>query len=220
MSTVITLSQLTLAIALAISAWFFWQAPQPASNQPPVKVMLPANINMIADSAEENTPQLWRLITRRVISKAGLVALTDRLNQLQLESIIIQNREEVTMHAFDDAVLFKSREKAKVAAKTWQSHNIETNVIDADNGIFLLSLGRFYQAAYATAMQQRLKAIKRKFRYQNRTIPIPTWRFTFPPADRSSSEKLWRELNQTGVVMPILMSEESFQAQYGNIITP
>jgi len=182
--------------------------------------MLPVNINAITALEEKTGPQLWRLITRRVISKAGLVALTDRLDQLQLKSIIIQNREDITMHAFDDAELFNSREKAEIAAKVWQSHNIETNVIDADNGIFLLSLGRFYQAAYATAMQQRLKAIKREFRYQNRTIPIPTWRFTFAPANRASSEKLWRELNQTGVIMPILMSEESFQAQYGNIITP
>ncbi len=122
------------------------------------------------------------------------------------------------MHAFDDAALFTSRKMAKAAAETWNQHNISTHIIRADKGVYLLSLGRFYQPAYAAAMQLTLKSVDKKHRYQQRMISIPTWRFTFAPANKQASEKLWRKLNKTGLIEPVLMPEEPFQALYGKSI--
>lgn len=124
------------------------------------------------------------------------------------------------MHAFDDSELFTSRKMAKIAAETWNNHGISTNIIKVDKGIYLLSLGRFYQTAYATAMQRKLKKIDKKHRYQQRLIPIPTWRFTFAPTNKKDSEKLWHELNKTGLIRPVMMPEESFQELYGKSIKP
>jgi len=118
------------------------------------------------------------------------------------------------MHAFDDSELFKNRTLANIAAEYWQSHNISTNVIRARKGVYLLSLGRFYQAAYATAMQKKLKDIDRKHRYQQRIISIPSWRFTFKPDSKRNSEKLWNRLNKSGAITPVMMSEKSFQKHY------
>jgi len=124
------------------------------------------------------------------------------------------------MHAFDDAELFTNSKMASLAAKTWNAYGISTHIIRADKGVYLLSLGRFYQAVHATRMQQKLKQIDKRYRYQQRIMPIPTWRFTFAPASKQKSEKLWQELNKKGLLTPVLMPEESFHTLYGKHIKP
>ena len=186
LTTIKTPLYTVLTILFGISAWFFWQTPKPANVHLTFKTMLPAYTTN--DESINNPHQLWRIVTRRVISQGGLSALTKRLNELGLKTIRIQRREELTMHAFDDSELFKNRTLANIAAEYWQSHNISTNVIRARKGVYLLSLGRFYQAAYATAMQKKLKDIDRKHRYQQRIISIPSWRFTFKPDSKRNSE--------------------------------
>jgi len=203
-----------LTILLAISAWFFWQTPKPASAYFIFKTALPTHLAIDKSMNNNNSQQLWRIVTRRVISKDGLHALTKRLNEMNLKAIKIERREEVTMHAFDDNELFKNRNLANIAAKYWESHNISTNVIRARKGVYLLSLGRFYQSAYATAMQKKLKNLNREHRYQQRIISIPTWRFTFKADSKTNSENLWRRLNRIGTITPVIMSEKSFQAHY------
>jgi len=162
--------------------------------------------------------QLWRVITHRVMSKEGIGALQNRLTAMGLQWISIESMEDITMHAFDDAILFKNRAQARTIAKFWQQHGIETNIIKAGAGVYLLGLGRLYQAKYAEDMQKQLDQVGRKYRYQQRLVPIPVRRFTFAASDRKTAEALWKKLNATGVMMPLLMSETQFQSSYGDSI--
>ena len=165
-------------------------------------------------------PQLWRVVTHRLIAPAGIKALRRRLAAMHTHPITIYTTEEMTMHAFDDAVLFKSWRQAAAMARFWQQHDIETNIIRAKEGVYLLGLGRYFQAEYARSWQQKLDRVGRKYRYQRRSVPAPVVRFTFPPADRQHSEQLWKRLNATGVVMPVLISESQFDKLYGNHLQP
>jgi len=220
-----TLSQLICTATLAMLAWYSWQAPMSEQTSPSsVRVTLPHQAieavsatpaQQIRHNSGQKETQRWRVITRRVITKAARTALKHRLLQMQLKPIRIQHTEAVTMHAFDDAVLFSSRKQANHVALFWQAHNIQTNIIKANEGVYLLALGRFYLLAYATETQQRLIKTGRKFRYQKRSVPIPSWRFTFAPESKKASEKLWRRLNASGVIMPVMMPEDRFQASYG-----
>ncbi|MDQ6981501.1 MAG: hypothetical protein Q9M08_00640 [Mariprofundus sp.] len=162
--------------------------------------------------------QLWRVVTRRVISKEGMIELEKRLDAMHLKPLTIQRRENLTMHVFDDAEPFHSSQQAHTAARFWQQHNIETTVIKTHEGAYLIGLGRFYQAKYAESMQKQLDRAGRKYRHQQRTVPIPVKHFTFPPTDKATAETLWKQLNTTGIIMPILIPEDRFQALYGNSI--
>ncbi|MBN4076860.1 hypothetical protein JYT48_01130 [Mariprofundus ferrooxydans] len=224
MTTIKTLSQLMIFVLLAIVAWYSWQTPiADSTSQSHLTFKMPPQSNQSDQPKPSNqhalksTP-LWRVITRRVITKAAVYALTQRLKAMRLQTIKIHSLENITMHAFDDAELFTSRKKAKIAARFWQAHNIPNNIIKAKKGVYLLSLGRFYQPVYATETQQQLLRTGRKFRYQQRSVPIPVWRFTFKAANKNKSQQLWRKLNTTGVIMPVLMSESQFQALYGSAI--
>jgi len=205
------LLQLLCTTILAVLAWYAWQTPAPEKNQsPPLRITLASH----PSQPPVNTVQLWRVITRRVITKTAFIALNRRLTKMHLKPIKIQHIEKITMHAFDDAKLFSSRREANIAARFWQKKHIQTNIIKAREKVYLLSLGRFYQPVYATETQQKLIKTGRKFRYQKRTVPIPTWRFTFAPDNKSNTEELWRRLNTTGIIMPVIMSEARFQAHY------
>jgi len=214
-----------LTIALLALVWLAWQSPTPAPGPASVQAELPPNPDVNKNRATTNhtteqTGQLWRVITRRVLSDDGARALKYRLESLGLKPITLQNTEEVTMHAFDDAVLFKSKEQASAIAEFWQQHYIETTVIKAAPGIYLLGLGRLYQAKYAEEMQKELDKVGRKYRYQQRIVPIPVKRFTFAPRDKQSAAMLWKQLDVTGVIMPVLMSETQFQQRYSDSIQP
>ncbi len=227
-----TLWRLILTTVLAGLAWLSWQSPLPAPAPPPVLASLPtvpietdrpntaSNLQPGPSMQPEQRPrpQLWRVVTRRVISKEGMTALENRLAAMHLEPLTIQRREDLTMHAFDDAELFHSSKQAHAAARFWQQHNIETTVIKAGKAAFLIGLGRFYQAKYAESMQKKLESTGRKYRHQQRTVPIPVKRFTFPPTDKATAEALWKQLNTTGIIMPVLIPETRFQALYGKNI--
>lgn len=221
------LGKLILTVALAGVAWLAWQSPLPAPVPAPVQAtlpapaenMIPSNRNSTGDSSSAlPKPQLWRVITHRVISKEGIAALQHRLLSMHEKPISIQSMEDVTMHAFDDAVLFKSRAQAQAIALFWQQHGIETNVIKADKSVYLVGLGRLFQAIYAKGMQKQLDRVGRKYRYQQRIVPIPVRRFTFSPGTRQEAEKLWKKLSITGVMMPALIAETQFQELYGSSI--
>jgi len=214
-----TFLYLTLSIALAGLAWLAWQSPLPAPEPLPVQTSLPADL---ADAKQVGAvrSQQWRVITHRVISTEGIAALQKRLLQMHLKPISIQNMEDATMHAFDDAVLFKTSREAHTMARFWQQHGIETNIIKAGKGVYLLGLGRLYQARYAQDWQKKLDRVGRKYRYQQRIVPIPVRRFTFHPSGRKQAELLWKKLTLTGVMMPVLMSETQFKKTYGDNIQP
>ncbi len=214
-----------LTIALSALAWLAWQSPMPAPVPAAIQTELPPNPDVNKNSATsdhttEQTGQRWRVITRRVLSEEGIRALKYRLKRMGLKPITLQNTEEVTMHAFDDAVLFKSKKRASAIAAFWQQHDVETTVIKAAPGVYLVGLGRLYQARYAKEMQKELDKVGRKYRYQQRIVPIPVKRFTFAPRDKHSAAMLWKKLDVTGVMMPVLMPETQFQQVYGDSIQP
>jgi len=214
---------LPLPIALAGLAWLAWQSPLPAPAPTSTQTSLPPDTHKTNTAKHQQTEQpqeLWRVITHRVISKEGIAALKKRLLAMHLQPVSIQSMEDATMHAFDDAALFKNSRQANTIAKLWQQHDIETNVIKADKGVYLLGLGRLYQVKYAEDMQKKLDRVGRKYRYQQRIIPIPVRRFTFPPSTRKTADELWKKLSVTGVMMPVLMSEKQFRKTYGSSIQP
>jgi len=221
-----------MTTVLAGLTWLSWQSPLSAPAPSPAQATLPPYPVETGDSNlpsgdQPKTPvqsepgiqqPLWRVVTRRVISKEGIAALEKRLAAMHLEPLSIQRREDLTMHVFDDAKLFQSSKQAHAAAIFWQKHDIETTVIKTGEGVYLIGLGRFYQTKYAESMQKQLDSTGRKFRYQQRTVPIPVKRFTFPPTDKVTAEVLWKRLNTTGIIMPVLIPENRFQALYGNSI--
>ena len=206
---------ITFALLIAL-AWLAWQAPASAPVPHIVRAAIPER--PVNDQQVEAAPSsTWRVLTRRVVSKAAVTSLSRRLENMGLTPLMIEKEEDVTMHAFDDVILFKTRAEAWQASRIWQSYGIESTVISADEaGVFLVGLGRFFQARYAESMQQQLEQTGRKYRYQQRTVPIPSWRFTFAPADKQQAEVLWGKLHVTGVIMPVLMPEAEFQRLYGN----
>ncbi len=206
-----------LLAAIAWLAWLAWQTPKQAVAPATVQRALPT---ASSETGQPQRPTLWRVVTRRVISKEGMRALQRRLLAMGLKPIILDTTEDVTMHAFDDSVLFKTRAAAARAARFWQQHGIETNIIRAAKGVYLLGLGRLYQAKYAASLQQQLEQTGRKYRYQQRIVPIPVRRFTFAPRPRAAAEALWQQLNETGVMMPSLISERAFRDSYGKALHP
>lgn len=226
--------RLILTAVLAGLTWLSWQPPLPAPAPPVARASLPFHPAATArqDGISEHRPEtlaqsqsahqqsLWRVVTRRVISKEGINALEKRLAAMQLKPLIIQRREDLTMHAFDDAELFHSKEQARAAASFWQKHGIESSVMKAAAGTFMVGLGRFYQVKYAESTQKQLDSTGRKYRYQKRTVPIPVKRYTFPPTDKPAAEALWKKLNITGVIMPVLIPENRFQELYGDSLQP
>jgi len=222
-----TLWRLLLILVLASLAWLAWQKPLPAPAPASVQTSLPPTAPKHSDSdtasprtGQTQPQQLWRVITHRVMSKEGIAALQRRLLAMHLKPIRIRSTEDTTMHSFDDAVLFKSHRQAQSIAEFWQQHDIETNIIKAAKGVYLLGLGRLYQVKFAEGMQKKLDKIGRKYRYQERRVPIPVIRFTFPPSDKQEAEKLWAKLNITGVMMPVIIPEKQFDKTYGNSIQP
>ena len=65
-------------------------------------------------------------------------------------------------------------------------------------------------------MQERLKKIGKPYRYQRRSIPVPTWRFTFAASDKQQAEKTWKQLQSSGISMPVLIPEKHFQETYAD----
>jgi len=213
--------RLGLILALTGLGWLAWQKPLPAPMPVAVQTSLPPSVPDASGRTTSAPSQpLWRVITHRVISTAGIAALQQRLQAMHLQPLTIRSMEEVTMHSFDDAVLFKSHRQAQAIAAFWQQHGIETNIIKVRTGVYLLGLGRLYQQRYAEDMQQQLDQAGRKYRYQKRIVPIPVIRFTFPPRHRPDAEKLWKQLNATGVMMPVLMTETQFKKTYGDSMRP
>ncbi len=208
---------MTFALLTAL-AWLAWQAPASAPEPRIVRATIPDKPHGGQQQAEASADSTWRVLTRRVVSRAAVTSLSRRLESMGLAASIIEKEEDVTMHAFDDAILFKSSAQAWEASRIWKSHDIESTVINAEEaGVYLVGLGRFFQAKYAEGMQLRLEHTGRKYRYQKRTVPIPSWRFTFPKSDKQQAQALWEKLHATGVIMPVLMPESQFQKLYGTL---
>ncbi len=213
-----------LLLVFSAMAWFVWQQPVSAPVPETVRRSIPdlplqpihTLTENIAKPAEQKSDGLWRVITRRVITSSAARALSLSLKQLSLEPIMFTGREAVEMHTFDDPFLFNTYEKAILTKDNWLRNNIEATVIKTDDGLFIVDLGRFFQIEYAEAMQERLKKTGKPYRYQRRSVPIPTWRFTFAASDKQQAEIIWKQLQSSGISMPVLMPESAFQETYAD----
>jgi len=205
---------MTFSLLIAL-AWLAWQTPARAPEPRTLRVTIPEPPASTGQSPVADKT-MWYILTRRVVSKAAVSSLQRRLTSMKLTPVTVKAQEDVIMHAFDDAILFKTNREAWAASRIWNSHGIESTVIKAEEaGVYLIGLGRFYQTKYAEGIQRKLDKIGRKYRYQQRTVPIPTWRFTFPASDKQQAEKLWKKLHDTGVIMPVMMPEDRFLELYG-----
>ncbi len=202
---------------LAVLAWFLWQKPAAAPDQQAVRTAMP-EIPKQAKAGGDQHSQLWRVVTRRLVSRASVNTLDARLHQMGLTPIELSMEEEVTVHAFDDATLYKTREEASVAAQLWKEKGLDVNLIKVDDTTYMLGLGRLYQEKHALLLQQKLKQTGMAYRYQRRAVPVTTWRFTFAASDRADAQQLWQQLENSGVLMPVLMTEVQFQQLYGGLV--
>jgi len=228
-------------IALLAMAWFVWQTPAPAPEPVTVHTSLPTppvahpaknhdtskstnhNSNsgkQLAGIMQAPTPELWRVVTRRIVWRAAVKALEQRLKDAKLKPIKLKRKEPVIMHAFDDASLFRTAEAAENARKKWLKKHIEATVIKANievgKDIYMVGLGRFFLTEYAEQIQTRLKQIGKPYRYERRTVTIPVYRFTFPAQPKVEAEKLWESLQDMGVATPVMMPEKAFKKAYGS----
>ena len=196
-----------LLILLAGLTWLAWQKPAPAPDHATLHAKLP-EIPAMADH------RLWRVVTNRIVSRPASNTLAYRLRKLGLKPLRIEHREEVTLHTFDDATLFKARSAAAAAAGKWRDSGIEATVTETGKNLWRIGLGRLYQPKYAEIKEAELRKNGREFRYQQRLVTITAWRFTFAATSRSNADHLWKQLRKTGLMNPILISETDFQNLY------
>ncbi len=219
------------AALLGWLAWLAWQPPTPAPPPLQVRAPIPEPVPEPAPEQLPNeasaagqqpdrakrpaTPRLWRVVTHRFVWKQAARELHKQLADAGLPVRVIARKEDVELHAFDDARLFTRRADAVKARQAWKNKGFEASLIRPDEAHFGVALGRLYLAAYARQLQARLAASGMRYRYERRLVHIPTWRFTFPPTPKPAAEKLWNRLQQMGVADPVLMPERQFQSLYG-----
>jgi len=185
-------------------AWMSWQPPQLSPDPKPIRTSY--------EAAEFNQAR-WLVLTRPIVWKKAADALKLRLQDGGFKPITIQRRETISLHAFDDERTFSRREAAVKAMREWERLDVEAT-ITLNNDRFGVSLGRFYLPEYATRMENKLNALGRPYRYSRKQMEIDVYRYTFAPARQRQAEKLWREIQATGLADPVLMTETRMQTMF------
>jgi len=207
-----------LVLALLWLTWTAWQPPQTIVHQHAVKATLPDVPSGTRADPTDNRER-WRVITRRIVWGDAVKTLEQRFNEAGLTPIKIKTREPVIMHAFDDGRIFQDFNAAAKVKSAWEKQQVDADVIkvsiEVGKTVYMVGLGRFYLTEYAEQMQNRLRQIGKPYRYEQRTVELPVWRFTFPPSDKASAAKLWEKLQDLGVASPTLMPEDKFEELYG-----
>ncbi len=218
-----------LLAALAWLAWIAWQppAPPPSAPLPAPAAIAPtqpepagaASAQESAAPASAHEEKTWRVVTRRIVWPDAAKTLERRLRDAGLSPIVLRRQEDVTMHAFDDATIYRDHAKAKAALREWRKRHMDATLIkvsvEPGKEAWLVGLGRFYLTAYAEQMQARLRRIGKPYRYERRNVRIPVWRFAFAPMPRKQAEALWQRLQDMGVAAPVLMPEDEFRKAWG-----
>ncbi|ATX81535.1 hypothetical protein Ga0123462_0665 [Mariprofundus ferrinatatus] len=208
--------RISLLLLLSATASLIWLRPAPAPVPPTVRITIPVSLS--DNSAQrDNADGLWRVVTQRVLTQDAIRSLQNQLKAMGLTPLTLRTKEDVTLHAFDDPGHYTTYEEAEKAGNIWKGLGIQADVIKSQEGIYVAGLGRFYQSHYAEGLLIRLKETGKPFRYEQRTIPIPVWRFTFPAAEKTAAEKLWKQLSESGVIMPVLIPEIRYRELYGDI---
>ncbi len=201
--------QLQAAVAIILAgwlAWFAWQPPELSRPQTTIKRNLPENIDA--------GPEMWRIVTKRMVWKKAIATMQDRLYKEGFETKLIVKHEPIQLHAFDDPGVFKTAAEAEKIKTVWRKKRVEAEVLKREI-TYIVGLGRFYLTSYAEQMQERLKRIGKPYRYEQRTVVIPAYRFVFKPMEKSEATRSWKRLQNLGIADPVMMRESEFQKLYG-----
>lgn len=208
MKSVFVFLTVSLALVFALVAWNpgWVDVPDSETSSSTVMVVIPGFSN-------EEEPQ-WRVITRRMVWKKGFDDLLARLKDKELSPSVIAREEPVELHAYDDVHLFHSFGEANQAKQEWKSKGFEADVLETGDGLYRVGLGRYYLNEYAEELEQRLKQKDLPYRYQRRTLVIPSYRLVFPVMPKKQAQQLWKQLRNLGVSNPILMPAKEFDRLY------
>ena len=200
-----------VVLGLAWLTWNAWFPPATISQQADVKAWLPEPPDLGAKEAEK-----WRVFTRRMVWKQGVDDFEKRLKEKGMEALVLERKEEVMLHVFDDPRTFDTFAKAAKARKEWTIGSVD--ILKRNDGKFYLGLGRFYLTAYAEKREKVLNKTKKTYSYAQHRKVIPTYRFIFSPLPEKEAEILWKSIQDMGAVDPVMMTENEFNAMFiGNL---
>ncbi|HKI60307.1 MAG TPA: hypothetical protein VKA23_04665 [Mariprofundaceae bacterium] len=203
------MKHLPIAVAMMIAGWLAWQAWQPPLS-PPAQISVKGALPEKVDAG----PEMWRIVTKRMVWKKAIAAMRDRLYKEGFETQLIVKQEPIELHAFDDPGVFKTQAEAEKVKKVWRKKKIEAEVLKREI-TYIVGLGRFFLTSYAEQMQERLKRIGKPYKYERRTVTIPAYRFVFNPMEKAEATKSWQKLQNLGIAEPVMMRESEFQKLYG-----
>ncbi len=194
-------------LALSWLAWKAWFPPEFAHEQKDVRVFIPERPNL--GSLEE---EKWRVFTKRMVWKKAVDELQAKFREHNMNPILLERREAVQLHVFDDPRTFVSHEEAQAALQAWNIDGVD--ILRRKDGKYMLGLGRFYLPEYAKLRQEALRALKKPFKYSQETKIIPTYRFIFPALSEKEAETLWKNIQDMGAINPVMMTENEFNALF------
>jgi len=200
-----------LTLTFAWLAWLAWYPPATPNTTHSVRMALP-NIEPL-DAGP------WRILTRRMVWKQAVDDMEKRLNEAGLTPEVIQTREPIELHAFDDPRSFSSFAAAGLAKEIWEKQGIDADIAKLEeNNIttYKVTLGRFYLTEYAERMQEELKKSQQAYTYERRTTELPSYRFVFPAMSKNEAAILWKRLENIGIADPVIIQQREFEKLYGN----
>ena len=198
-----------VVLTLLLAAWLAWQA-----WQPPVTSQPQLTVRNTLPEVKGTGPELWRIVTKRMVWKQAIASMRDRLYKEGFETELLVKREPVEVHAFDDPRSFKTQAEAEKVKAQWRKKKIDAEALFREV-TYGVALGRFYITSYAEQMQARLKIIGLPYVYERRTVTVPAYRFIFAPMEKKQAEKSWRAVKNLGIAEPAMMKESEFQRLYG-----
>lgn len=196
-----------IVLGLSWTAWNAWFPPEIIDKQRDVRAWIPERPHL--GSLED---EKWRVFTKRMVWKKAVEELEAKFKEHNMNPIILNRKEAVQLHVFDDPRTFVSRTEAEAALKEWKVDSVD--ILRRSDGKYMLGLGRFYLPEYAKLRQEALQALKKPFKYGQDTKIIPTYRFIFPALSEKEAEVLWKNIQDMGAINPVMMTENEFNAMF------
>ncbi|MDQ7003498.1 MAG: hypothetical protein Q9N67_00650 [Ghiorsea sp.] len=194
-------------VGMAWLAWNAWFPPQIIGKQQDARAWIPERPHLDALENEK-----WRVFTKRMVWKKAVEDLQAKFQENNMNPIILEHKEAVQLHVFDDPRTFVSNKEAQAAKKEWHIESVD--ILRRSDGKYMLGLGRFYLPAYAQLRQEALQSLKKPYKYFQDTKIIPTYRFIFPALPEKEAEVLWKTIQDMGAINPVMMTENEFNAMF------
>jgi len=193
------------------ATWIAWHPPMPPAPQAPIHIAIP--------DLQPLESGKWRIITHRMVWKKAVDDMKKRLLDSGFKTTLIEKREPVELHAFDDPRIVDSFKKAGKIKAGWEKKGIDADVLkykdDDGKTMFKVGLGRFYLSEYAQRTERQIKKLKKPYNYARRTVVIPSYRFVFPAVSKNEAKILWKRLQNIGVGEPVMIQAAEFDKLYG-----